>query len=87
MQISIFPSISENLNEVLDSMYHREVTEGESIITQGADGDNFYVIERFVQHGLVEAYDARFIAISVFKILKFMIRSYLMTVLYHMTSD
>ena len=38
-------------------------------------------------NGHVEAKDARFIAISVFKILKFMIRSYLMTVLYHMTSD
>ena len=54
MQISIFPSISENLNEVLDSMYHREVTEGESIITQGADGDNFYVIERFVQMDMLK---------------------------------
>ena len=44
-----FSSIAENLNEVLDAMFHREVTEGENIITQGDDGDNFYVIERCVQ--------------------------------------
>ena len=36
----------EQLNEVLDAMFHREVVKGENIITQGADGDNFYVIER-----------------------------------------
>ena len=47
----LFPNsscIAENLNEVLDAMFHREVTEGENIITQGDDGDNFYVIERHV---------------------------------------
>ena len=53
-------SIAENLNEVLDAMFHREVTEGENIITQGDDGDNFYVIERCVQDGQVEAHCSRF---------------------------
>ena len=59
--LSIFSirSISENLNEVLDAMFHREVAEGENIITQGDDGDNFYVIERCVQDGQVEAHCSR----------------------------
>merc|ERR1719188_305741 len=61
--ILIFKSLDpENLNEVLDAMFHREVTEGENIITQGDDGDNFYVIESgkyniFVGGKQVGAYD------------------------------
>ena len=35
-------------------MFHREVTEGENIITQGDDGDNFYVIERHVHDKSVQ---------------------------------
>ena len=54
----LFPHSSasdlENLNEVLDAMFHREVTEGENIITQGDDGDNFYVIERHVHDESVQ---------------------------------
>jgi len=61
--ILIFKSLDpENLNEVLDAMFHREVTDCENIITQGADGDNFYVIESgkyniFVNGKQVGAYD------------------------------
>ena len=39
---------SEQLNEVLDAMFERKVTPNEYIIKQGDDGDNFYVVERFV---------------------------------------
>ena len=45
--ILLFRSLDpEQLNEVLDAMFHREVVKGENIITQGSDGDNFYVIDR-----------------------------------------
>ncbi len=40
--------ISEQLAEVLDAMFQRDVSEEEYIIKQGDDGDNFYVIERWV---------------------------------------
>ena len=33
-------------------MFQRKVTAGEHIIDQGDDGDNFYVIERFVARQL-----------------------------------
>ncbi|XP_043243443.1 cAMP-dependent protein kinase type II regulatory subunit-like [Amphibalanus amphitrite] len=33
------------MQEVLDAMFERKVTPGESVIEQGDDGDNFYVIE------------------------------------------
>ncbi len=45
--ILLFKSLeSEQLREVLDAMFLREVGQGEFIIKQGDDGDNFYVIER-----------------------------------------
>ena len=37
------------MQEVLDAMFERKVTAGESVIEQGDDGDNFYVIERLVK--------------------------------------
>jgi cAMP-dependent protein kinase regulator len=43
--ILIFRSLEqEQLGEVLDAMFQREVVEEEYIIKQGNDGDNFYVI-------------------------------------------
>lgn len=39
---------SEQLIEVLDAMFERKAEPGETIITQGADGDNFYVVD----HGI-----------------------------------
>ena len=36
------------MQEVLDAMFERKVSPGESVIEQGDDGDNFYVIERSV---------------------------------------
>lgn len=36
------------MQEVLDAMFERQVEPEEFIIHQGEDGDNFYVIERFV---------------------------------------
>ena len=34
------------MNDVLDAMFEKNVTEGDYIIRQGDDGDNFYVIQR-----------------------------------------
>lgn len=36
------------MNEVLNAMFEKKVQRGDVIIKQGDDGDNFYVIERFV---------------------------------------
>lgn len=38
----------EQLSQVLDAMFERQVDNGEHVIDQGDDGDNFYVIERGV---------------------------------------
>ena len=48
-EILLFRSLeSEQLNEVLDAMFERKVTPNEYIIKQGDDGDNFYVVERYI---------------------------------------
>ncbi|XP_003382968.1 PREDICTED: cAMP-dependent protein kinase type II-alpha regulatory subunit-like [Amphimedon queenslandica] len=45
-KIFLFKSLDqEQLNEVLDAMFEKEVVPGEKIIEQGDDGDNFYVID------------------------------------------
>lgn len=36
----------EQMQEVLDAMFERKVTQDELVIKQGDDGDNFYVIQR-----------------------------------------
>lgn len=47
--ILLFRSLDkEQMQEVLDAMFERQVEPEEFIIHQGEDGDNFYVIERFV---------------------------------------
>lgn len=33
------------MNQVLDAMFERKVAPEETVIRQGDDGDNFYVIE------------------------------------------
>ncbi|CAG5124405.1 unnamed protein product, partial [Candidula unifasciata] len=44
--ILLFRSLDqEQLQEVLDAMFEKEVTPGQEVITQGDDGDNFYVID------------------------------------------
>ncbi|GAB1607788.1 cAMP-dependent protein kinase type II regulatory subunit-like [Argonauta hians] len=44
--ILIFRSLdSDQMQEVLDAMFEKKVNEGEEVITQGDDGDNFYVID------------------------------------------
>lgn len=44
--ILLFRSLDqEQMQEVLDAMFERKVKEGEVVIRQGDDGDNFYVIE------------------------------------------
>ncbi len=44
--ILLFRSLeSEQMQEVIDAMFERKVKDGESVIEQGDDGDNFYVIE------------------------------------------
>ena len=44
--IFIFRSLEpKQVERVLDAMFGREVVEGETIIEQGDDGDNFYIIE------------------------------------------
>ena len=36
----------EQLGDVINAMFERNVSAGENIIKQGDDGDNFYVIEQ-----------------------------------------
>ncbi|XP_001944873.1 cAMP-dependent protein kinase type II regulatory subunit [Acyrthosiphon pisum] len=51
--IFIFRALDpEQMNNVIDAMFDREVHAGDDIIKQGDDGDNFYVIDR----GTFEAY-------------------------------
>lgn len=38
----------EQVGEVLDAMFEKRVDVGDCVIKQGDDGDNFYVIERYV---------------------------------------
>jgi len=47
----------EQLIEVLDAMFERKAEPGETIITQGADGDNFYVIDHGTFNVLVNMPD------------------------------
>ncbi|XP_044744367.1 cAMP-dependent protein kinase type II regulatory subunit [Coccinella septempunctata] len=52
--ILLFRSLDkEQMQDVLDAMFERKVEEGETVITQGDDGDNFYVIEHGIYHALV----------------------------------
>jgi cAMP-dependent protein kinase regulator len=49
--ILLFRSLEpDQLGEVLDAMFLREVQQGEYIIQQGDDGDNFYVIDRYLYY-------------------------------------
>ncbi|XP_050524071.1 cAMP-dependent protein kinase type II regulatory subunit [Daktulosphaira vitifoliae] len=51
--IFIFRALDpEQMNNVIDAMFDRQVRTGDVIIKQGDDGDNFYVIDR----GIFEAY-------------------------------
>ncbi|XP_046559982.1 cAMP-dependent protein kinase type II regulatory subunit-like [Haliotis rubra] len=44
--ILLFRSLdSDQMQEVIDAMFERTVTPGETVIAQGDDGDNFYVID------------------------------------------
>ncbi|XP_048740174.1 cAMP-dependent protein kinase type II regulatory subunit-like isoform X3 [Ostrea edulis] len=44
--ILLFRSLEpEQMQEVLDAMFEKKVVEGDHVIDQGDDGDNFYVIE------------------------------------------
>ncbi|CAG5116022.1 unnamed protein product, partial [Candidula unifasciata] len=44
--ILLFRSLDdEQMQEVLDAMFEKEVHPGDVIIQQGDDGDNFYVID------------------------------------------
>ncbi|VEN64786.1 unnamed protein product [Callosobruchus maculatus] len=43
----------DQMQEVLDAMFERKVQEGEIVIKQGDDGDNFYVIQNGIFHALV----------------------------------
>ncbi|KAF6205063.1 hypothetical protein GE061_019230 [Apolygus lucorum] len=54
-EVMLFREVSpEDLSALVDAMIFKEVEPGEKIITQGEDGDYFYVIES----GLYEAYFA-----------------------------
>lgn len=45
------PGVSqEQFSEVLDAMFELQVKPQQHIIDQGDDGDNFYIIEKFVSH-------------------------------------
>lgn len=53
--IFLFRSLDQDqISEVLDAMFERVVTEGEFVIKQGDDGDNFYVIESGVYNIFVK---------------------------------
>ena len=44
--ILIFRSLdTEQMQEVIDAMFEKKVEPGETLIWQGDDGDNFYVIQ------------------------------------------
>ncbi|KAJ8969927.1 hypothetical protein NQ317_016192 [Molorchus minor] len=43
----------EQMQEVLDAMFEKKVQQGEIVIKQGDDGDNFYVVEHGMFHALV----------------------------------
>lgn len=45
---------SDQMQEVLDAMFEKKVSPGEEVITQGDDGDNFYVIDSGVYDVTVE---------------------------------
>lgn len=38
--------LQEQLKEVLDAMFEKKVVANETVIEQGQDGDNFYVIDQ-----------------------------------------
>lgn len=42
----IYSPSQEQMSQVLDAMFEKVCIEGEHIIDQDDDGDNFYVIER-----------------------------------------
>ena len=45
-EILLFKSLdSEQMQEVIDAMFEMKVSPGDDVIVQGADGDNFYVID------------------------------------------
>lgn len=48
MQLTPCIFSQDQVNEVLDAMFERRVSEDENVIKQGDDGDNFYVIESYV---------------------------------------
>lgn len=59
----IFPQ--DQVNEVLDAMFERRVSEGENVIKQGDDGDNFYVIESYVSSTIASCVSLALACITV----------------------
>merc|ERR1740133_244567 len=42
----LFGHLAEkDIESVIDSMFPKEVTEGQDVIEQGQEGDNFYIVE------------------------------------------
>ncbi|XP_046662439.1 cAMP-dependent protein kinase type II regulatory subunit isoform X2 [Homalodisca vitripennis] len=57
-KILLFRSLDkEQMHEVLDAMFEKRVKEGDYIIKQGDDGDNFYVIQTGTYHAYVKLDD------------------------------
>ena len=53
--ILLFRSLEpEQINEVIDAMFEKRVEPGDHVIDQGADGDNFYIIDEGIYDVLVE---------------------------------
>ena len=53
--ILLFKSLeSEQMQELIDAMFEHKVEPGEKVIEQGADGDNFYVVESGVYDVMVK---------------------------------
>lgn len=49
----------EQIQEILDAMLERKVAKGDEVITQGDDGDNFYVIELGTYDVLINVGDGK----------------------------
>lgn len=45
-ELTLHPTPQEEMSQVLDAMFEKFCVDGEHIIDQDDDGDNFYVIER-----------------------------------------
>jgi hypothetical protein len=76
--------LQDSLNDLIDAFERRDVHHGETVITQGEDGDNFYAIQSYVvpysssmMFGRLHAYNfIHIISIILEKFLKCLIKQF-----------